>query len=66
LGRILERLEQLKASVRSRAEHPFRMLERQFGYVTIRYRAAWQRTPRNCLFALVNIWMARRELLPTR
>ena len=29
LSRILERLEQLKASVRSRVEHPFRVIKRQ-------------------------------------
>ena len=66
LGRIRERLEQLKASVRSRVEHPFRVLKRQFGYVKVRYRGLAKNTAQlHMLFALANIWMARRKLLPT-
>ena len=29
---------QLKASVRAKVEHPFRVVKRQFGYVKVRYR----------------------------
>jgi len=66
LGRILERLEQLKASVRSRVEHPFRMIKRQFGYTKVRYRGLAKNIAQlHMLFALANIWMARRRLLPT-
>ncbi|MFN7385979.1 MAG: transposase, partial [Lysobacteraceae bacterium] len=31
-------LERLKASVRAKVEHPFRVIKRQFGYVKVRYR----------------------------
>jgi len=40
--RILERIEQLKASVQSRVEHAFRVLKRQFGYLKVRYRGLAQ------------------------
>ena len=61
LGRILERLEQLKASDRSRVEHPFRVIKRQFGYTKVRYRGLAKNTAQlHTLFALANIWMARR------
>ena len=40
---LTERAEKLKASVRSKVEHPFRVIKRQFGYVKVRYRG-WPRT----------------------
>src|SRR6478736_9667186 len=53
LSRILERLEQLKASVRSRVEHPFRVIKRQFGYTKVRYRGLAKNTAQlHMLFAL--------------
>ncbi|WP_310233838.1 IS5 family transposase [Luteimonas terrae] len=57
--------ERLKASVRAKVEHPFRVIKQQFGYLKVRYRgleknAAEVRT----LFALSNLWMARRHILP--
>jgi IS5 family transposase len=66
LGRIRERLEHLKASVRSRVEHPFRVIKRQFGYTRVRYRGLARNTAQlHMLFALANIWMVRRKLLST-
>jgi IS5 family transposase len=66
LGRIRERLEHLKASVRSRVEHPFRVIKCQFGYIKVRYRGLARNTAQlHMLFALANIWMARRKLLAT-
>src|SRR6187401_2022063 len=66
LSRMLERLEQLKASVRSLVEHPFRVIKRQFGYTKVRYRGLAKNTAQlHMLFALANIWMVRRKLLPT-
>ena len=66
LGRILERLEQLKAKVRARVEHPFRVVKRQFGYVKVRYRGLAKNTAQlHTLFALSNLWMVRRRLLTT-
>ena len=47
-------------------EHPFRVLKCQFGYRKVRYKGL-ARTPHIIitLFALTNLWMARRRLLAT-
>lgn len=34
----VERWETCKASIRSKVEHPFRVIQRQFGYAKVRYR----------------------------
>ena len=60
----IERLEKLKASVRARVEHPFRVVKQQFGYARVRYRDLVKNTAqRITLFALSNMWMVRRQLL---
>jgi IS5 family transposase len=60
---IAERIEQLKASVRAKVEHPFRVIKRQFGFVKVRYRGLVKNTAQlMTLFALSNLWMARRAL----
>jgi IS5 family transposase len=59
------RLERLKASVRAKVEHPFRVIKRQFGYVKVRYRGIAKNAAQVLtLFALSNLWMVRRQLLP--
>jgi transposase, IS5 family len=40
LGRIVNEIEYLKASVRAKVEHPFRVIKLQFGFVKVRYRGA--------------------------
>jgi IS5 family transposase len=37
----------VKASIRAKVEHPFRVIKRQFGHVKVRYRG-WPRTRRSC------------------
>jgi IS5 family transposase len=60
-----ERWEHYKASVRAKVEHPFRVIKRQFGYVKVRYRGLAKNTAQVLmLFALSNLWMSRRHLLP--
>jgi transposase, IS5 family len=60
---LLEKVEQLKASVRAKVEHPFRVIKRQFGHVKVRYRGLTKNTAQlMTLFALSNLWMARRAL----
>jgi IS5 family transposase len=57
-------LEKWKASVRAKVEHPFRVLKRQFGYTKVRYRGLAKNTAQIVtLFALSNLWMARRQLM---
>jgi IS5 family transposase len=58
-----ERVEKMKASIRAKVEHPFRVLKRQFGFTKVRYRGLAKNTAQIItLFALSNLWMARRPL----
>ena len=61
--RLAEKLEKLKASVRAKVEHPFRVLKQQFGYAKARYRGLAKNTARiTMLFAMSNLWMVRKAL----
>jgi IS5 family transposase len=62
--RTLERREKAKASLRAKVEHPFRVIKRQFGLLKVRFRGL-AKNPAHVitLFALSNLWMARRRLL---
>jgi len=61
---IDDEIERLKASVRAKVEHPFRVIKRQFGFVKVRYRGLAKNTAQlTTLFALSNLWMVRRELM---
>jgi transposase, IS5 family len=66
-GRAKERLrkqEHRKASIRAKVEHPFRVIKRQFGLVKVRFRGLHKNTAHVVtLFALSNLWMARRQLM---
>ena len=64
---IAERVEKMKASIRAKVEHPFRVLKRQFGFTKVRYRGLAKNTAQLVtLFVLSNLWMARRELIDVR
>jgi len=66
-GNLLEKAEQLKASVRAKVEHPFRVIKCQFGFTKVRYKGLAKNTAQLItLFALSNVWMARRHLLGAR
>jgi transposase, IS5 family len=63
-ARSLDQLEQAKARIRAKVEHPFRVIKRQFGHVKVRYRGLAKNTAQlHTLFALSNLWMVRRTLL---
>lgn len=63
-GALAEQAEKLKASVRAKVEHPFRVIKRQFGHSKVRYRGLSKNTAQlMTLFALSNVWMARKVLL---
>ena len=67
LGALLDKAEQLKASVRAKVEHPFRVIKCQFGFTKVRYKGLAKNTAQLItLFALSNLWMARRHLLGVR
>ena len=60
-----QRWEHFKASVRAKVEHPFRVIKRQFGYTKVRYRGLAKNTAQVLtLFALSNLWMKRKQLMP--
>ena len=63
----LQKAEHRKASVRAKVEHPFRVIKRQFGLVKVRFRGLQKNTGHLLtLFALSNLWMARRPLMATQ
>jgi len=67
VGKIMDRLETLKAGVRAKVEHPFRVIKRQFGHMKVRYRGLAKNTAQlYTLFALSNLWMVRGQLLPAK
>jgi transposase, IS5 family len=64
MGAVMDKLEHVKASIRAKVEHPFRVIKRQFGHVKVRYRGLAKNTAQlHTLFALSNLWMVRRTLL---
>ena len=61
---LIDQAQKLKASVRAKVEHPFRVIKRQFGFVKVRYRGLKKNTAQLfTLFALSNLWMARGKLM---
>jgi transposase, IS5 family len=64
VGEIIDKIEHLKASIWAKVEHPFRVIKRQFGHVKVRYRGLAKNTAQlETLFALSNLWMARKRLM---
>ena len=54
----------LKAGVRAKAEHPFRVVKQQFEYVKVRYRGLKKNTQQlMTLFALSSLCMVRSKLM---
>lgn len=63
LDALIDEVERIKASIRAKVEHPFRVVKRQFGFVKVRYRGLKKNTAQlMTLFALSNLWMARGKL----
>jgi Transposase DDE domain len=57
----------VKARVRAKVEHPFRILKRIFGFEKVRYRGIKKNHHRLCAsFALVNLYLHRRRLALAR
>ena len=64
LYKAIRKIEKAKAQMRAKVEHPFRVIKRQFGYTKVRFRGLAKNTAQMVtLFALSNLWMARRHLL---
>lgn len=48
-------------------EHPFRVIKQQFGFAKARYKGLAKNTGQIVtLFALANLWMARKKLTALR
>jgi IS5 family transposase len=63
-GNLIDKAEQLKARVRAEVEHPFRVPKCQFGFTKVRYKGLAKNTAQLVtLFALGNLWMARKRIL---
>jgi len=64
LGACLRQLEEVKAKIRAKVEHPLRVIKRQFGNVKSRCWGLMKNAAQVAtLFALANLYMARHRLL---
>jgi IS5 family transposase len=64
LYKARRKIEYCEAQTRAKVEHPFRVIKRQFGYVKVRFRGLMKNTAQlTTLFALSNLWMARKHLM---
>jgi transposase, IS5 family len=62
LDRIVNEIEYGKASVRAKADDPFRVIKLQFGFAKARYRGLKKNSAQlTTLFALSNFWTERRR-----
>lgn len=67
MGKIIERLEKLKALTHAIVEHPFRVIKCQFGHRKIRHKGlAKNITQILTLFTLIKVWMVRKKLMMTQ
>ena len=63
-ARLLEKAEQLKASIRAKVEHPFHVIKNLFGHKKVRYKGlAKNEAQLFSLFGLANLVIAKRSLL---
>ena len=64
LAAMIDQSQKILAGIRAKVEHPFRVIKRQFGYTKVRYRGLKKSAAQvQTLFALSNLWMARRKLM---
>ena len=65
-GELMELLEQVKASVRAKVEHPFHVVKNIFRHRKTRYKGLARNTAQLfSLFGFANLMLARRWLLPS-
>ena len=66
LGRMTEKLEHLKASVRAKVEHPFHVIKNLFRHRKARYRGLAKNTAQLfTLFGFANLMLAGRRFKVT-
>ena len=67
LNKVAIRIEYLKASIRSKVEHPFRIIKQQFGFVKARYKGlAKNDNQLAMLFTLANLVRVEQMLRYTQ
>jgi len=60
---LQKKKNRINSSVRTKVEHPFRILKRVFGFDKVRYRGLAKKHQRLCVnFALVNLYLHRKRL----
>jgi len=63
---LLDGAEQMTASVRTTAKHPFRLIKCQFGFPKALYKGlAKKPAPPATLSALSNFWLVRKRIIRT-
>jgi transposase, IS5 family len=63
-AQLLERAEQLKASIRAKVEHPFHVIKNLFKHKKVRYKGlAKNEAQLFSLFGLANLVIAKRQLM---
>ena len=61
--RLADQVQTINARIRAKVEHPFRIIKQQFGFTKVRYKGLAKNTGQLfVLFALANLWMARKKL----
>jgi IS5 family transposase len=64
LGQMIEKVEQIKASIRAKVEHPFHVVKNLFRHKKARYKGlAKNHAQLLSLFGLANLVIAKRQLL---
>ena len=64
--KLQDLIETAKAHIRSKVEHPFRVIKQQFGFQKTKLRGMTKnRCKMNVLVALRNLFLTRRQLLAT-
>ena len=64
---LIDQAEKLKAGIRAKVEHPFRVIKRQFGFIKVRYKGLKKNAAQlMTLFALSNLWMVRGQLIAAK
>ena len=64
LGRMLEQVEKIKASIRAKVEHPFHVVKNLFRYKKARYKGLAKNDAQLfSLFGLANLVIAKKPLL---
>lgn len=65
IKQAVKKFEKCKASIRAKVEHPFHVLKNLFKFRKVRYRElAKTNAQLHTLFALVNLFLVRKQLVP--